>query len=111
MNHFLMPNAPSDREAPARYGDTSTDLLIEKMLQAGARHSRLVAGVFGGGAVVPELRYGTRIGDQNGGLALRLLQQRDIAIVKVDLGGEKARKIFFRTDNGNTLVHRHGEGR
>ncbi len=49
MNHFLLPvydNYTSDIE---KYGDTSLDFMLDKMLHMGSNQRDIVAKVFGGG--------------------------------------------------------------
>lgn len=90
MNHFLLPgNNGSDG---LRYGVNAMELLINGLLQKGARRDRLEAKVFGGAHVVKGL---SDIGQQNAAFARRYFDDEGIPVVGESVGGPHARRVQF----------------
>ena len=90
LNHFLLPdNDPSDRNT-LKYGLNAMELLINTLLQTGARRDRLEGKLFGGGRMVPGL---TDIGAANGRFAEDFLRREGIRYLGGSLGGDHGRKI------------------
>ena len=90
MNHFLLPGGEGD--AGARYGLQAMELLINRLLGAGARRDRLEAKLFGGGRLVRGL---SDIGRQNAEFAERFLSDEGITYLGGSLGGDNARRVQF----------------
>ncbi len=94
MNHFLLPGPEvrmKDMEAE-RYGVHLMELLVNGLLQRGARRDRLEAKLFGGARTVEGL---SDIGARNAAFAERFLHNEDISIVGGSLGGESGRRLQF----------------
>jgi chemotaxis protein CheD len=99
MNHFLLPGddhafKPRDAE---RYGVHLMELLVNGLMQLGARRDRLQAKLFGGARVVRGL---SDVGRKNGEFAERFLRYEGIKIVSQDLGGEKGRRLQYWPASG-----------
>lgn len=99
MNHFLLPGDdrnfnPRDAE---RYGVHLMELLVNGLMQLGARRDRLQAKLFGGARVVRGL---SDVGRKNGEFAERFLRYEGIALATHDLGGEKGRRLQFWPASG-----------
>lgn len=107
MNHFLLPHALAADSAPARFGSSATEILIEKLLAIGCRMRDLQAKVFGGAAVIAALAdRGERVplGESNVRCAFEILAQSNIPVIASDVGGKRGRKIIFHTDDGSALM-------
>ncbi len=94
MNHFLLP-APEVRVRDTdaeRYGVHLMELLVNGLLQRGARRDRLEAKLFGGARTVEGL---SDIGARNAAFAERFLHNEDIVMVGGSLGGESGRRVQF----------------
>ena len=107
MNHFLLPKALGIDTAPARFGASATQLLLEQMLARGCRMRDLQAKLFGGATVlgaVPGTRDRIPLGDSNVRCAFELLDQAHIPVVASDVGGTRGRKIIFHTDDGSAFM-------
>jgi chemotaxis protein CheD len=102
VNHYLLP-LPLRSGDDLRYGATAIPRLVHEVLQLGARHDRLEAGIFGGahiGAItLPPVEH-LHLGSQNAQIARELLTQEGIRIAIEDVEGNRARKIVFHTDAG-----------
>ncbi|MCK2087099.1 chemoreceptor glutamine deamidase CheD [Thauera aromatica] len=107
MNHFLLPGADDDPANPAsasaRYGAFAMETLIQQMVCAGARRERLVAKVFGGGAVLPHVGS-ANVGERNAAFVLDFLARERIPLHARDLLGPYPRKIYFFPDSGHARI-------
>lgn len=92
MNHFLLPGALERDAESLERGVHAMELLINALLQAGARRDRLEAKLFGGARMMKNL---SDIGAKNGAFAADFLRQEGIANQGGSLGGEQARRIRF----------------
>lgn len=94
MNHFLLPgdlDRSSATEAE-RYGVHLMELLVNGLLQQGARRERLEAKLFGGARTMRGL---SDIGKLNASFADRFLRNEGIKRVGGSLGGEQGRRIQY----------------
>ncbi|MFA7393379.1 MAG: chemoreceptor glutamine deamidase CheD [Pigmentiphaga sp.] len=108
MNHFMLPGG-DDTERPAsasmRYGAFAMEVLINELLKAGARRERLEAKVFGGGAVLEQMRQ-LNIGERNADFALQYLRTEQIPVLAQDLRGDYPRRIHYYPRSGRVLMRR-----
>ncbi|SUS03263.1 putative chemoreceptor glutamine deamidase CheD [uncultured Defluviicoccus sp.] len=92
MNHFLLPGALVGANESVERGVHAMELLINSLLQAGARRDRLEAKLFGGARMMKNL---SDIGAKNATFASDFLRQERIPHLGGSLGGEQARRIRF----------------
>lgn len=101
MNHFLLPGNDaarsgqepgSQRKEAERYGVHLMELLVNGLLQQGARRERLEAKLFGGARTMDGL---ADIGGLNAGFAERFLKNEGIRLVGGSLRGDQGRRIQF----------------
>lgn len=93
MNHFLLPGGQSAKPLEAeRYGAYLMELLINGLLQRGARRERIEAKIFGGARMVDGL---SDIGAQNGEFAREFLKNEGIRIIAENLGGRHGRRLEY----------------
>lgn len=94
MNHFLLPgDTETSRFRDARsYGVHLMELLVNSLMQRGARRERLEAKLFGGGRMMQKL---SDIGRLNADFAEQFLRHEGIKLVGGSLGGECGRRIQF----------------
>ena len=94
MNHFLLPGGRSNGlDTQARsHGVHAMELLVNALLQRGARRERLEAKLFGGARLIDGL---TDVGRQNADFAERFLADEGIRLVGGSLRGEHGRKIQY----------------
>lgn len=96
LNHFLLPGG-GDRGAGGgrdseRYGVYLMELLINGLMQKGARRGRLEAKLFGGARTMAGL---SDIGAMNRQFAEEFLHNEGIRVVGGDLGGDRGRRIEY----------------
>nr|HDN00149.1 hypothetical protein [Deltaproteobacteria bacterium] len=110
MNHFLLPGIIHPDEIlsseVARYGMFAMELLIGELIKLGARRKGLQAKVFGGANVLKFRRNDNDITGSNIRFVKKFLELEDIPAVKIDVGGNAGRKIFFFTDSHRVLLKR-----
>jgi chemotaxis protein CheD len=98
MNHFLLPGAQTAQPLEAeRYGAYLMELLINGLLQRGAKRDRIEAKLFGGARMVEGL---SDIGAQNGVFAKEFLRNEGIRIVAENLGGRHGRRLEYYPISG-----------
>jgi chemotaxis protein CheD len=110
MNHFMLPGRGEGPGAAAaapdtRYGTHAMELLLDQLLKAGARRERVIAKVFGGGAVIPGMTQ-LNIGQRNADFVLEHLRDEGVPVVAQDLGGTQARRICYFPGSGRVAVRR-----
>lgn len=103
MNHFMLPRDPGSSHDPARYGESSNEALLQKVLQAGGQRERLQAKIFGGAHVLPAAPQAD-IGDQNVRFARDFLGARGIPIVAECVGRNSPLEVRFRPHTGQAFV-------
>jgi chemotaxis protein CheD len=106
MNHFMLPFASSGAASSPRFGDVAMKELYDGLRKAGARLPFLQARVFGGASMFHDLKNSvtTTLGDKNVELALDFLARTAVDIVQVETGGERGRKLIYRTDEGTVCL-------
>jgi chemotaxis protein CheD len=98
INHFLLPHGEAFEGPDAiRYGAHAMELLINGLLHAGARKSRLTGKLFGGARLSLHL---PDVGGANAAFAERFLQHEGIPHLGGSLRGASARRIEFWPETG-----------
>jgi chemotaxis protein CheD len=94
MNHFLLPDSDEQTKCSGaeRFGAHLMELLVNGLMQRGARRDRMQARLFGGANVLLGL---TNIGAENASFAEHYLQNEGIALIGGSLRGERARRIQY----------------
>lgn len=99
MNHYMLPTG-TDHSMMGKYGEYSTEKLIQSMLKADPVVGNLNAMVYGGGGVVGHLNTGFDIGKRNIEVAIEILKKYNIRVTDRQTGGDSGRKIFFDNYTG-----------
>ena len=106
VNHFLLPGSLAHTDSP-RFGESANAILLERFRKAGVPVSRLRAKVFGGASM-----GGSSAGDlasRNVEVAVAFLRGYGIPVVSQDTGGERGRKLIFRTSDATAWVRLLGD--
>ena len=106
MNHFLLPNRPSNGENSTKFGDVAVSRLVEAMRELGSSPRHLQAKLFGGANMFPNVqgKILMNVGARNAAAVKEELTKRKIAVVAEDVGGHCGRTIIFDTRNGAVRV-------
>jgi chemotaxis protein CheD len=101
MNHFLLAEPEHREGAPAtfdeHFGLYLMELLINRMMQAGASKSRMRGHLYGGANIHKQMRA---IGSVNAAFAERFLNAEGIMVSHRDVGGDCARRVDFLAAQG-----------
>ncbi len=108
MNHFLLPNRPSNGERSPRFGDVAVPELIEAMVRLGSDIRDLQAKLFGGAYVLRAGAPEYAVGRRNVEVAIAELRRRRIPIVASRLSGTQGMVIRQCTDCGDVWVRLTG---
>lgn len=100
MNHFMLPQGRGGIDERYKFGDYATRRLIELMAKGDSNLRNLKAKVYGGGAVVGQIKNANNIGEKNVLMALNVLDKHGIPIEFQDTGGTQGRKIYFKNWTG-----------
>lgn len=103
--HYLLATDPelNDSGGSSRFGEVAIPALIAKMIRAGSHRGDLVAVVVGG-ALLLDSNEVFFVGEKNVRLANALLKDFGISIVHRDIGGDRGRRMTFRTDSGQFAI-------
>lgn len=102
LNHFLLPSG-GDGDQSARYGVNAMELLINDILRLGASKENLEAKIFGGASVMAT-SSADPVGQQNGRFVQKYLNDEGIPILATDLGGTRARRVYFFPETGRASI-------
>jgi chemotaxis protein CheD len=97
MNHYMMPYYKKDDDQLLKYGDTSLKELLDGMIRAGARKNRLVARIYGGGSVLRIENATINVAEKNIRVAYDFVNEHNLVVNSVEVGGCKGRKVVFDT--------------
>ncbi len=104
MNHYLLATNPGGSDPDkGRYGDSSIETIIGLMRRLDEK-GKMVAKIYGGGAVVGHLGTTSDIGGKNIAMARTLLKKHGIPIIAEDVAGTSGRRIYFDTAANNVVV-------
>jgi len=97
MNHFLLATSQDANTRDLKYGINAMELLINRMLRAGAERANLHAKLFGGARMTDHAKD---IGKGNAIFAEDFLQKEGIPCISASLGGDMARRVQFIPTTG-----------
>ncbi len=113
MNHFLLPfdNINEERHwhaneimsTASRYGNHAMEILINQLLNLGARRERLRLKLFGGAQM---MGYQSLIGEKNVEFVMSYVEREQLQLDAYDLGGLEPRRIMFDPLNGRAWLKR-----
>lgn len=105
MNHFMLPVCPSGNDTTeqngARYGDIAMAWLVSRVIELGGERHNLRAKIFGGARVI---RSRIDVGRGNIDFARHYCSDKGIEVVSEDVGGIRARKLYFIPETGEAYI-------
>lgn len=109
MNHFLLPQAHSQRSNSidlsnytARYGNWAMEYLVNEVIKQGATRNNMQAKIFGGAKIIDAMK--SNIGSDNVEFVIQFLTLENIPIAARDTGGPWPRKVIFHPHTGKVKV-------
>ena len=107
LNHFLLPDDDGTTSRTTtnatRYGVHAMEILINEILKMGGVRSRLQAKLFGGANVIA-LSSANPVGERNQAFTIDYLRREGIPVAATDLGGDSARRVYFKPSTNKVLV-------
>ncbi len=104
MNHFMLPSGSQNARANCTsYGMYAMDSLINELMARGADRGRLVAKVFGGASVLPNMTN-QDVGLKNIEFIKSYLETEKIPVVAKMVGGCRGMQVCFETHTGKARV-------
>lgn len=107
MNHFLLPGDEAAGSVSMSHGVHAMELLVNGLLQHGARRERLQAKLFGGARMLEGL---TDVGRCNADFAERFIKREHIAMTGGSLRGDRGRRVQFWPTKGRVRQLTLGNG-
>lgn len=106
MNHILLPGKADlkNYNDSARYGINAMELLINKMINLGAKKNKITAKLFGGGHILKDLSIKNSPGIKNVQFVKDFLEFEKIPIISQNTGGAFGRVIFFHSDTADVFM-------
>ncbi|MGQ8338491.1 chemotaxis protein CheD [Sunxiuqinia sp. A32] len=102
MNHYMLPLWNGDGLESPRYGNVAIYKLIEEMIKLGVKKENIVAKIFGGGKILNDINT-FHVGERNIAIAYKILGEEGIPVLASSTGGDRGRKIIFRSSTGEVL--------
>jgi chemotaxis protein CheD len=112
MNHFMLSgfsdlNQFSDSQLGfqnTRYGMAAMEMLINSLMKKGGNRKNFRAKVFGGSNMIKLSPGASSIADGNIQFAKWFLSSEEIPVDSIDVGGDRARKVYFNPFDGKAFV-------
>ncbi len=108
LAHIMLPrqSEAKDKSNPAKFADSSIDLMLNEMEARSSLKRNIKAKIFGGANMFPNVQSSTlmNVGERNVRAVKEELEKRKIKIVAEDLGGHIGRTIIFDTKDGSVRV-------
>lgn len=108
MGHVILPDSSEGVGDPAKFGDTAVDMLLERLVQAGAVRARITAKIVGGAAMFGHERA-AGLGRRNAEAVETRLKHHGICLAASAVGGQRGRKIVLDPATGALQVEIIGE--
>lgn len=114
LAHIMLPDSSQikNNANKAKFADTALTLLLEKMIMAGCKKTRLIAKIAGGAQMFAMENQSDimKIGTRNVVATKELLIQHQIPLRAEDTGGNYGRTIEIYPDTGRLLIKAIGKG-
>lgn len=107
LAHVMLPDTTNNGNmAPGRFAPVAVPMLVDMMVEAGARKRGMYARIAGGAAMFADVlpQEGVSLGDRNVNAVRNALAKAGIPLHAEDVGGSFGRSVFLDAENGSFLV-------
>ena len=108
LAHIMLPDSTQIKNNSnlAKFADTAIDVLIDKMIEIGARKTRLVAKIAGGAQMFDfkQTSEVMRVGYRNDIATRKILEELRIPLIADDTGENYGRTIELHTETGALMI-------
>lgn len=108
MAHVILPDSNEGSGAPGKFADTAVDILLERLLEAGAVKARVTAKIVGGAAMFGNSTT-QGLGDRNEDAVKARLSHHCVRLAGAAVGGTRGRKMLLDPATGDVVVEVIGE--
>ncbi|MCI0434311.1 MAG: chemotaxis protein CheD [Gemmatimonadetes bacterium] len=101
-----VPSAATRDGRPERFASTAVDVLLDRMVEAGACRPTIRARLAGGASMFSALlnERGRKLGPRNVEAARAALLRAGVPMDREDVGGTHGRSVFLHVDEGRLIV-------
>lgn len=114
LAHVMLPSSKEikNNSNKAKFADTAIEILLDKMIKAGARKQSIVAKMAGGAQMFnfSSKNDVLKIGERNAIASKAKLKELGIRIIAEDTGGNYGRTIELNAENGELFIKTIGHG-
>jgi len=105
VNHFMLPICKDSVNPSAKYGDVAMDISVRSLMYRGSKLSNIKAKIIGGASTLQKGVSGNyKVGQKNIDFAIQFLNNIDVPITGLNIGGNNGRRVIFNTHNFDVLV-------
>ncbi len=106
MIHIMLPESKDSTGNLAKYAHPGIKLMIDEMIKIGADPKNLEAKIAGGASMFEA--KGFEIGKRNAEKIKEVLHQLGIKLIAEDVGGNRARSLEYKIENGVLSIKKVG---
>ena len=114
LSHIMLPLSYqfSNISNPYKFADLAIPLLVSKMVAIGSKKHNISAKLAGGASMFnfSDKSLNLDIGERNIKAVIEILEQQNINIVAMDVGGSKGRTMILDSFDGSVLIKTVGAG-
>ena len=114
LAHIMLPDSTQikNNDNVAKFADTAIEVLMDRLIEAGARKNRLVAKIAGGAHMFEfkNMDDMMRIGTRNVNAVIQILENNSIPIIGRDTGNNYGRTVELYTSTGIFRIKTIGHG-
>ncbi|KRQ86000.1 Chemoreceptor glutamine deamidase CheD [Caloramator mitchellensis] len=114
LAHIMLPesNKFTNNSNPMKFADLAIPMLVEKMVNSGAKINYIKAKIAGGASMFAfaDKSASMDIGNRNAEAVKQALQKLKIPIIAEDLGGNFGRTMILESDSGKVFIKTVGKG-
>lgn len=108
LAHVMLPEPPARKTdfVRGRYARTAIEMLVDQMVEAGARKRGMYARIVGGAAMFADVlpQEGIGLGERNVAAVIKTLGKHSIPLKAQQTGGSYGRSVFLDADNGTLTI-------
>jgi len=108
MAHVILPNSKEGAGDPGKFADTAVDVLLERLIEAGANPRKVEAKIAGGSVMFGD-QTSQSLGVRNESAVKERLAHHGIKLLASDTGGKKGRKMLLDPRQGEVTVEIIGQ--
>lgn len=114
LSHIMLPMSYqfSNISNPYKFADLAIPLLLSKMAAMGSRKANITAKLAGGASMFnfTDKSLNLDIGERNIKAVIEVLEQANISIASMDVGGAKGRTMILDSFDGSVQIKTVGAG-